>query len=225
VINLFLLRHGETEHSRQDRFCGRLDVPLTAEGHRMARAFAAAYADRRWRGIYTSTRRRTIETVAPLAGLIGMRTTADARLDEIDYGDWQGLDKHQIAGRDPERFRRWCDDPCVGAPGGESAGDVVARVRDLLAGIASAHAGGGDVLVASHKTVLRLLVCDLVGIDLRRYRSAVAQPVGGLTIVELRAEGPMLRLLGDTRHLDAAEPNAARRADAEAPQPAPLAAA
>lgn len=222
MFNLYLLRHGETEHSRQDRFSGRLDVPLTAEGHRMARAFARAYARIPWRAIYTSTHRRAIDTAAPLSHLTGVPAVEDPRLDEIDYGGWQGWRKDDLAAAadNAEVYRRWCEDPSAGPPGGERPADVAARVRAAIADIVTAHAAvdsagsaaARDVLVVSHKAALRILLCDLLGIELRRYRTAIAQPIAGLTIVEMRPDGPMLRLLGDTGHV-------------AAPGPAPAAAA
>src|SRR4029079_1814104 len=90
VLNLYLLRHGETEFSRSDRFCGDIDAPLTAAGQLMAERFADAYGDRRWRAIVTSTRRRTITTAAPTAERAGMVVRRDPRLDEMFFGGWQG---------------------------------------------------------------------------------------------------------------------------------------
>ena len=55
LLRLHLLRHGQTNASRGNLFCGRrLDPPLTDEGFAMAASFAAAYRDRRWAAIYSS---------------------------------------------------------------------------------------------------------------------------------------------------------------------------
>src|SRR4029079_17520100 len=51
VLNLYLLRHGETEFSRGDRFCGDIDAPLTSVGALMGHKFADAYGDLSWRAI------------------------------------------------------------------------------------------------------------------------------------------------------------------------------
>src|SRR5262245_4182281 len=87
VLNLYLLRHGETEFSRNDRFCGDIDAPLTAAGIRMGEQFADAYGGLRWRAIVTSTRRRTVATAAPLAARTGLSIVRDGRLDEMYFGD------------------------------------------------------------------------------------------------------------------------------------------
>jgi probable phosphoglycerate mutase len=200
VLNLYLLRHGETEFSRGDRFCGDIDAPLTEAGARMGDAFAAAYGDLRWRAIVTSTRRRTIATAAPLAERVGLPILRDSRLDEMYFGAWQGLTKREAGTRDPLRYARWREDPTVGAPAGESPFEVsvraVAAIDDLRARYES-----GNVLVVSHKTVLRLLLCRLLNVELRRYRDCVDWPVGAVSVLEIGPCHAVPRCVADERHL------------------------
>ena len=127
MLSLYLLRHGETEFSQHDRFCGRIDAPLTADGREMATLFAAAYGNLSWRAITTSTRARAIDSAAPLAAMTGIDACADERLDEMHYGAWQGLSKDEAAARDREYFARWQRDPSIGPPLGESPREVAAR--------------------------------------------------------------------------------------------------
>ncbi|HEY7370780.1 MAG TPA: histidine phosphatase family protein, partial [Polyangia bacterium] len=85
MLNLYLLRHGETEFSRGDRFCGDIDAPLTLAGARMGELFADCYGDLPWRAVVTSTRRRTIATAQPLAARAALTVRRDARLDEMFF--------------------------------------------------------------------------------------------------------------------------------------------
>ena len=200
MLNLYLLRHGETEFSRGDRFCGDIDAPLTAAGFQMGERFADAYDGLRWRAIVTSTRRRTVTTAQPLAARCGVHIRRDGRLDEMFFGEWQGLTKREAAARDPARYARWRQDPTVGAPAGESPFDVsvraVAAIDDLRARYDS-----GNVLVVSHKTVLRLVLCRLLNLDLRRYREVVDWPTGALTMLELGPCQATARFIADDGHL------------------------
>jgi broad specificity phosphatase PhoE len=200
VLKLFLLRHGETEFSRQDRFCGRLDAPLTETGREMATWFAEAYAHLPWNEVRASTRIRAVASAEPLAARAGQEIVREPNLDEIDHGLWQGKTKLEVAVAYPRRYRQWCDDPTVGAPGGESIFDVRLRALRVVEEIKRRHADG-NVLLVSHKTTLRVLVSALMGMDLARYRERVAQPVCGLTVIALSPEGPELQLLGDITHL------------------------
>jgi hypothetical protein len=116
------------------------------------------------------------------------------------FGAWQGLTKREAAARDPLRYGRWREDPTVGAPAGESAFEVsvraVAAIDDLRARYDS-----GNVLVVSHKTVLRLLLCRLLNIELRRYRDYVDWPVGAVSLLELGPCHAAARCIADQRHL------------------------
>ncbi len=199
-MSLYLLRHGETEFSRGDRFCGDIDAPLTDAGALMAEQFADAYDDLHWRGIITSTRRRTIATATPLAERIGLPIRRDGRLDEMFFGDWQGLTKKEAAARDPARYRRWRGDPMIGAPSGESPLDASVRALAAIDELRARYQAG-NVLVVSHKTVLRLLLCRLLGVDLRRYRECVNWPTGAVSVLELGTSQAVARSITDERHL------------------------
>jgi broad specificity phosphatase PhoE len=199
MLSLYLLRHGETEFSRQERFCGRIDAPLTPGGREMAARFAAAYGALDWRAILTSTRTRAIESATPLALRTGLVVEADDRLDEMFYGEWQGLSKQEVAARDGDYFARWERDPSIGPPQGESPRAVSARARAVIQDLLAQHAEG-PVLIVSHKALLRILLCELFGIDLRHYRRG-AWPVGAVTQIDLGVGAPVMRRFADVEHL------------------------
>jgi probable phosphoglycerate mutase len=200
LLSLYLLRHGETDFSREDRFCGRIDAPLTDIGKEMAWCFAEMYGELDWRAIYTSTRQRAISTAEPLATRISLTPQQEPGLDEMDYGEWQGRWKGEVAATDRQRYQSWREDPTMGAPGGESVFEVHARASRVVDEIRARY-DDGNVLVVSHKTTLRVLVCGLLGVDLRLHRDRIAQPVCGLSIIEILPEGPALRALADVTHL------------------------
>jgi alpha-ribazole phosphatase len=213
VLSLFLLRHGETEFSREDRFCGHIDAPLTDAGHTMGRLFAESYAGLPWRAIVTSSRRRAVATAAPLADRLALPIRQDARLDEMFFGEWQGLTKSEVAARDPAFYARWRVDPTVGVPGGESALDVVTRAMTAIDDLRARY-DRGNLLIVSHKTVLRLLLCRLLNIELRRYRECIDWPTGALSVVDVGPGHAAARCIADERHLFPQSPSAL------SPQPA-----
>lgn len=204
MLSLYLLRHGETAFSHHNRFCGRIDAPLTAEGRDMAAAFADAYARVPWDAVVTSTRTRTIDTAMPIAARVGLEVKRDARLDEMSYGDWQGLSKAEAASRDPAHFARWLEDPSVGPPRGELPADVAERALAAIDDVRAQHPTG-NVLVVSHKAVLRILFCRLMGLEVRHYR-AVDWPVSGVTRIDIDDAGLSLRTFADLSHLSGRQP-------------------
>src|SRR5262245_45842682 len=168
----------------------------------MGELFADAYAALPWRAIITSTRQRAVATAHPLAERLALPIAQDPRLDEMFFGDWQGLTKREAAARDPERFAGWRVDPMIGAPSGESPIDVSARAIAAIDDLRARYASG-DVLVVSHKTVLRLLLCHLLNIEPRLYRDGGDWPTGALTVLELGPGQATARAvcLADERHL------------------------
>ena len=113
-----MVRHGQTAASRENRFSGSSDPPLTAVGEAMAEAFARAYASVTWDAICTSPMLRTRQTADALCRLTGVTATVEPGLREIDYGEWEGLRQDEVKERWPEAYEYWADDVASrGTPG------------------------------------------------------------------------------------------------------------
>jgi broad specificity phosphatase PhoE len=204
ALRLFLLRHGQTDLSRANMFCGRgLDPGLTVDGLAMAEAFAGAYRDTEWRGIYSSPLTRTIATASPLARAVGLPIQERAELAELDYGKWDGLTTEEVAARFHIEHERWTADPAWNPPtGGETAVQVAQRMTRAIEEIDATHEDG-NVLVVSHKASIRVVLCALLGVDVGRFRYRFGCPVGSVSIVEFGDHGPRADAVADRSHLDA----------------------
>lgn len=201
-LTLYFLRHGQTTLSRDDNFCGSgLDPELTEEGLQMAQAFARYYQSKSWAAIYASSLRRTMQTAQPLC-VVEMKVEARDDLQEIAYGQWEGLSKETVAGKYKDDYVKWLADPARNAPtGGELATTVAERGLRVIREIHDRFAEG-NVLIVSHKATIRILLCSLLGIDESGFRYRLACPVSSLSTVEFTAQGPMLQTLADRSHLD-----------------------
>ena len=202
---LYFLRHGQTTLSREDNFCGSgLDPELTLEGLEMAHAFAAAYRDKRWTAIFSSSLRRSITTAQPLCEALGISLQARADFNEIGYGKWEGLSKTMVERDYHDDYNSWLADPAWHAPtGGELAITIARRSLQAIDQIKQQYTDG-NVLVVSHKATIRIILCSLLGIDVGRFRYRLACPVGSLSVVEFSSEGPLLHSLADRSHLSEA---------------------
>lgn len=201
-LTLYLLRHGQTELSRADVFCGSgLDPELTPEGLQMAQAFTAAYRAKSWRSIYSSGLRRAIATAEPLCDAVGTTMQVRADLNEIGYGKWEGLTRATVERDYHDDYISWLADPAWHAPtGGELAITIARRSLRVIDEIKQQFSDG-DVLVVSHKATIRIILCSLLGIDVGRFRYRLGCPVSSVSVVEFSQEGPLLHSLADRSHL------------------------
>jgi broad specificity phosphatase PhoE len=142
-----LVRHGETEWSRDGRHTGRTDIPLTEQGREDARRLAVALQGWQFARVLVSPLQRAVETCA-LAGL-GEGAELRPELMEWDYGDYEGLTYAEIRASRPD-WNLWRD----GCPGGEMPEDVGRRVDPLVAELRDA---GADIALFAHGHVLRVL--------------------------------------------------------------------
>lgn len=151
---LILLRHGETEWSRDGRHTGLTDVPLTARGEEQARSLAPLVAAREIVRVVTSPAARARRT-AELAGLPGPVTDPD--LWEWDYGGYEGRTSADIRQERPGWYL-WVDGVVRGgaAHPGESVAQVGERVDAVLERVRPTLADG-DVALVAHGHVLRVL--------------------------------------------------------------------
>ena len=207
MLELWMVRHGQTEFSRENRFCGSIDPPLSELGQRMADALGAGHGRDPWTAIYCSPSTRARQTVAPLAKRAKLEPILDDGLREISYGDWEGMRHEDAKTKFPAESAYWAQDTASrGTPGGETAFMVAARAAPVVERIRREHeAKDGQrerVLVVSHKATLRILVCALLGLDVRLFRERIAQPVCALSCFRIKAGGSaMLDRLGDVSHL------------------------
>ncbi|WLQ39952.1 histidine phosphatase family protein [Streptomyces laculatispora] len=161
---LILIRHGETEWSRNGQHTSHTDLPLTPLGERQARALAPLLADRDIALTLVSPSVRARRT-AELAGLAAPRITPELR--EWDYGGYEGITTHEIHLTRPG-WNLWTDGVTAGpeAHPGETPAEVGERADRVLAEVreAAGRAGGEDIALVAHSHFLRVLTARYLGL-------------------------------------------------------------
>jgi broad specificity phosphatase PhoE len=154
VVSVFAIRHGETEWSLSGQHTGTTDIPLTANGRRVAERLRPILARQAFALVLVSPMQRARET-CELAGL-GNVAVVDTDLGEWNYGEYEGLTPEQIRATSPGWliFRDGC-------PGGETPEQVGARADRA---IARARAVEGHVAIFAHGHLLRVLVARWLGL-------------------------------------------------------------
>jgi probable phosphoglycerate mutase len=161
-----LLRHGDTRLSPEHRFSGLSDEPLSADGARQVSAAAHRLAaGARIDAIVSSPLKRAAATAAIVADELGLATATDDDLRETDFGEWEGLTIAEIQHQWPEAVVAWQRDPGQAPPGGESFAETACRVNRACERILWEHRGK-TVLVVSHITPIKILLCRALGAPL-----------------------------------------------------------
>jgi 2,3-bisphosphoglycerate-dependent phosphoglycerate mutase len=187
---VLLARHGQTAWHEPERYAGASDIPLDEVGLAQAGALARHAATIPPTTLASSPLVRAAATAAPIAEATELPVRVDDRLRELDFGMAEGRSIASLRDEDPDLVARFLDDPASHHfPGGEPPADgalrVTAAVRDLVAADP-----GGAILVVAHGTLIRLLLCTLLGIPLPDYRRRFPR-VDSVALTELRypAEG------------------------------------
>ena len=195
TTRIYLVRHGATVLSAEDRFAGRTDVPLSEEGRNQVRRLAARLAKEPIAAFYA------METARILAEPHHKPVIPKDGLREIDHGRWEEKTRAEVEKLYPEEYTRWETDPFSFAPqGGESGLSVTARALPALLEIVSAHPAE-HAAIASHKATIRLLICSILGFDARTYRDRLDQSPASLNILDFKdPTRGRLTLYNDTSH-------------------------
>lgn len=205
---LYLIRHGATELTAEDRFAGAIDVKLSEQGKEQARLLGKRLAREHIAAIYASPMTRTINTAELIAAPHGLPVTHIDALREIAHGRWEGRTRAEVEQEFTEEYNRWELDPYTFAPvGGESGLDVIARALPALLHLVEQHPGSTFVVV-SHKATIRLLLSSLLGFDPRKYRDRLDQSPAALNVLDFKdVTYARLTLFNDISHYEAEVPD------------------
>lgn len=197
---LIILRHGETEWNREERFRGMADLPLTENGLHQAKCAAERIAQLKPDVIYSSPLRRAMQTAEAVGNTIGLPVHQEENLKDINYGLWQGLSLNEAYNKYRKDYLQWLHKPqLMSFPQGESLPVVQERVNKLLKFIDVSHENDA-ILFVTHKVVCKVLIITLLGADLSHFWQ-IGQDVAAINIFEKRSIFLMAHAINDTCHL------------------------
>lgn len=203
TTRVYLVRHGATELSAEDKFAGAVDVLLSEAGRNQARLLGQRLAQDTICAVYASPMTRTVDTAELIAAPHKLEVTRVDALREIAHGRWEGKSRKEVAREFKEEYDRWEHDPYTFAPvGGESGLQVTARALPALLQLVETHEGM-PFIVVSHKATIRLLLSSLIGFDPRKYRDRLDQSPAALNILDFKdLANARLTLFNDVSHYE-----------------------
>ena len=201
TTRLYLVRHGATQLTAEDRFSGAANIYLSEEGRAQTERLALRLADDNISAIYASPLDRTMETATILATPHRLTPIQQEELREISHGHWEGMARKEVEEKFRDEYMAWEADPFTFAPdGGESGISVLARALPVIREIVVNHENK-NIVVVSHKATIRLILSSLLGFDERGYRDRLDQAPACLNILDFKdSVHARLMLFNDVSH-------------------------
>lgn len=193
--SVYLVRHGESVANSQSIYQGQThNTQLSTLGQRQVQALGERFRKVSFDRVITSPLLRTRET----ATQIGLNIEVEPRLLETNHGEWEGRHKNEIKSYWPGTYTKWLSSPKDATfPGGESFLGTQSRVLNWWEEIIN---NPGNFLVVSHDNILRIIIADVLKMDLNNIWRFHLQPTA-VTIIEIRDGKPRVVCLNDASHL------------------------
>lgn len=204
MTRFILVRHGQTEWNRVERFRGRADVPLNEAGLAQAEAAGRRVAAMAARpsAVYSSPLSRAVKTAEAIARPFALPVQALPGLLDIDFGEWQGLTPDEARARWPDMVDAWFIKPdAARVPGGESLADLRTRAMRTVEELAARHPEQ-TIAMVGHTVINRVILLGVLGLGNERFWR-IRQDNAAINVFETDGDGYTLVSLNDTCHLQA----------------------
>jgi broad specificity phosphatase PhoE len=207
-LEIFLVRHGESEHNLERRVQGWSGTGLTERGRADARTAAAALRTRGVAAVYGSDLARAAETAVIIGEALGVTPILSEAFREIRMGPWEGRRVDEVEANDGEALWKWrWDGRNPPHPDVEPIDAFARRLLDGLERICGAHGESDRVAVVTHGGSISALMTHFTGLDLIRiwqmpvengsfsrvrWEAAKDAPGGGFTAISWNETGHLL---------------------------------
>ncbi|MDO4278879.1 MAG: histidine phosphatase family protein [Lachnoclostridium edouardi] len=200
-MKIYLIRHGQTDWNLAGRIQGSHDISLNETGRRQAEYLARGMKKRPVVQIFSSKKKRAMETANAIGASQGVKVIPLDGLEEVEFGLWEGMTWKEIQEKYPEEYKIWQKEPAeITPPGGESRQQVYERVGKAADKIVKR--AEGDVAVVSHGAALAYMLSYMMRKSLGSHEEIIVENVS-ISTVEYDKDTGMYTLieLNDTSHL------------------------
>ncbi len=166
MLELVLIRHGETEGNLRTTALGVTDLPLTERGRRQASSLARVFTLEKPEAVYSSPLKRATETAEPIAKKHHMLVETMLDLEERNFGIWENMPVEEIRAVYPEEYAAWEENLAdYVIPQGESAQEAYTRNARFVDTIIRRHTEG-KIVVVTHLGCIRNMLAHLLGMGI-----------------------------------------------------------
>ena len=201
MLNLILVRHGETEWNVQRRYQGQSDIPLSAIGEQQAKLVAKCFVNRKIDAAYASDLKRAWQTATVIAEKNSLTIISEPRLREINFGVLEGLTWDEAEIKHPETLKMWLEDYNQPPEGGETMDAFSLRVLSFLRELQEEYTDETILLVA-HGGVLREIIRITLELPAEKLWALAMDNASINELMLGKDDYPLLKKLNDTCHLE-----------------------
>jgi probable phosphoglycerate mutase len=192
MTKILLIRHGDTDYV-DEALAGRIDSPLNALGLQQSEVVANALKHLPIQAIFTSPLIRTQQTAEPLAKLLNLEINVNLELNQVNFGDWQGIEFEDLI-QDPN-WKLFRENPAsVKIPGGEDSAMVRDRVSKEILHLSNLHAENEIIAIFSHGSIIRHTISYFIGLPLNNSNQIQIAPASISTLMVREGSGKLLHL-------------------------------
>jgi broad specificity phosphatase PhoE len=171
MTTIYLVRHGITQANKENRFAGRTDEELHAEGEKQIQQVGEQLRSKNIAAVYCGPARRTVQSAEILGSLLKVPFLPVEEFDEIKIPHWDGLTKDEIRQKCGAQYPTWLNSPqTFSLPGCETLKQVQERAVGAVNRLLVQH-NSGSLLLVGHLIVLRCLFLYYQGLGIKDFRS------------------------------------------------------
>lgn len=186
MLNIYLLRHGQTEQNLKGFYYGNLDIDITSKGIKQIEHISNKVKNVTFDKIYVSNMKRAISSASIISKNKDISFIKDKRLNEMNLGVFEGKSYEDIQREYPIEFQKWSDDwKYYAPPEGESYVDFYERVKEFFQEILKLE--DENVLLVAHGGVIRSILTYVMGENLDVFWKFGSKN-GDLTLVKYEYE-------------------------------------
>lgn len=165
MSKIYFARHGQTDWNLENKIQGSCDIELNSTGIQQAKELNLKLLEKDYsfESIYSSSQKRAIQTAEIISNRTGINLTIVAGLEEINLGEWEGLNWQQVQKKFPTEYNTWFVNRRYSIPPrGESYQQMLLRVYDSLTKMPL----NKDILIVTHSAVIMCIQCLLNDVPL-----------------------------------------------------------
>jgi len=165
MLEILIIRHGETAWNTAEIFRGRVPIGLSEKGLKQAEKLGQYLSQKKIKSIYCSPLQRAFQTAEAVSRYQHLKAQPVEDLTDLSFGIWEGVPMLEVQNKYPEIFRLWIERPdLANIPEGESLENARKRALNALDKII-AEDKEGTIAIVTHRVLTKILECALLGLD------------------------------------------------------------